>query len=100
MSLLDWISAIFVLAGAFFFFAGTVGLLRFPDAYARLHSLSKADNMGLGLVVVGLMLQAGTLAVALKMLLIWLLVLASGTTAAHLIATAALRGGVRPWRRR
>ncbi len=99
MSLLDWISAIFVLAGAFFFFAGTVGLLRFPDAYARLHSLSKADNMGLGLVVVGMMLQAGTLAVALKMLLIWLLVLAAGATAAGLVANAARRGGLSPWSR-
>ena len=99
MSFVDWISAIFVLAGAFFFFAGTVGLLRFPDVYTRLHSLSKADNMGLGLVVVGLVLQAGSLAVALKLLLTWLLVLAAGATAAGLVANAAQRSGLKPWRR-
>ncbi len=100
MNVLAWVSAGLVLIGAFFFLAGTVGLLRFPDVYNRLHSLTKADNLGLGLIAVGLVVQAGSLAVGLKMLLIWLLVLVSGATAAHLIATAALRGGVRPWRRR
>ena len=95
--LLAWVSTGLVLVGALFFLAGTVGLLRFPDVYNRLHALTKADNMGLGLIVVGLMLQSGSLAAGLEMLLIWLLVLASGATAAHLIATAALRGGVRPW---
>ena len=99
MSLLDGVSAVFVLAGAFFFLAGTVGLLRFPDVYTRLHSLSKADNLGLGLVVIGLMMRAESLSVAVKMLLIWLLVLAAGATAAGLVANAARRGGLSPWRR-
>ena len=98
-ALLAWASAGLVLVGALFFLAGTVGLLRFPDVYNRLHALTKADNMGLGLIVAGLILQSGSLVAGLEMLLIWLLVLASGATAAHLIATAALRGGVRPWRR-
>ena len=42
-------------AGAFFFLAGTVGLLRFPDTLTRLHALTKADNLGLGLIVLGLL---------------------------------------------
>ena len=42
-------------AGAFFFLAGTVGLLRFPDSLTRLHALTKADNLGLGLIVLGLL---------------------------------------------
>lgn len=99
MSLLDWVSAVLVLAGAFFFLAGTVGLLRFPDVYTRLHALGKADNVGLGLVVIGLMLRADSPSVAVKMLLIWLLVLAAGSTAACLVANAARRGGLSPWRR-
>lgn len=99
MSFLDGVSAIFVLAGAFFFLAGTVGLLRFPDVYARLHSLSKADNLGLGLVVIGLMIRAESISVAVKMFLIWLLVLAAGATTAALVANAAQSGGLRSWRR-
>ncbi len=56
---LDALTIITVSAGAFFFLAGTVGLLRFPDALSRLHALTKADNLGLGLVVLGLLFQVG-----------------------------------------
>ena len=48
-----------VIAGAFLFMAGTVGLLRFPDTLSRLHALTKVDNLGLGLIVAGLMPQVG-----------------------------------------
>ena len=58
--LLDLWTVLAVGAGVFFFFAGTVGLLRFPDTLTRLHALTKADNLGLGLVVLGLVLQAGS----------------------------------------
>ena len=51
---LDLFTVLAVSAGAFFFIAGTVGLLRFPDTLTRLHALTKADNLGLGLVVLGL----------------------------------------------
>ncbi|AHY48240.1 monovalent cation/proton antiporter, MnhG/PhaG subunit (plasmid) [Rubrobacter radiotolerans] len=98
--MLDAVTVALILTGALFFLAGTLGLLRFPDVYTRLHSLTKADNVGLGLVVLGLALQAGSATAVLKMVLVWLLVLASGATAAHLIATAALRGGIRVWRKR
>ncbi len=65
-------------AGAFFFFAGTVGLLRFPDSLTRLHALTKADNLGLGLVVLGLLPRVESLLAALKLVAIWALVLLSG----------------------
>ena len=55
---LDIVTITAVSAGAFFFLAGTVGLLRFPDPLTRLHALTKADNLGLGLVVLGLLPQA------------------------------------------
>ncbi|MFU8895188.1 MAG: monovalent cation/H(+) antiporter subunit G [Gammaproteobacteria bacterium] len=97
MSLIDWFSALLIVGGAMFFFAGTLGLLRFPDVYSRLHALTKADNVGLGLTVLGLALQAGSLAVIGKLLLIWMLVLLAGATASHLIARSSLRRGVKPW---
>ena len=75
-----------VVAGGFFFLAGTVGLLRFPDSLTRLHALTKADNLGLGLVVLGLLPQAGSVSAGLKLVCIWLLVLLSGATAGQLIA--------------
>ena len=81
-----------VVVGAFFFFAGTVGLLRFPDSLTRLHALTKADNLGLGLVVLGLLPQVDSVSAALKLVCIWLLVLLSGATAGQLIARTLHQG--------
>jgi multicomponent Na+:H+ antiporter subunit G len=94
--LIDAFSIMFIVAGAFFYLAGTVGLLRFPDAYTRLHSLTKADNLGLALVVVGLLPQSGGLLPAARLVLIWLLVLLSGAAVSQLIAHSARRQDARP----
>jgi multicomponent Na+:H+ antiporter subunit G len=92
LSALDWLSAGLLVAGALFFVAGTLGLIRLPDRLSRLHALTKADNTGLGLIVLGLILQAPSPRDGVKLVLIWLLVLAAGATGAHLIAKRALRG--------
>jgi multicomponent Na+:H+ antiporter subunit G len=89
----DIFTVVAVTAGAFFFMAGTVGLLRFPDALTRLHALTKADNLGLGLMVLGLLPQADGPLGALKLVAIWLLVQLAGATVAQLIAREARRGG-------
>lgn len=99
MSIGDGLALAALLTGAMFFLAGTIGLLRFPDVYARLHALTKADNLGLGLMCTGLAIEAWSWSVALKLGLIWILVMLASTTACHLIARTALRMGVRPWRR-
>lgn len=88
---LDIFTVVAVCAGAFFFLAGTVGLLRFPDALSRLHALTKADNLGLGLIVLGLLPQAGSVLGAAKLIAIWLLVQLAGTTVAQLLARFARR---------
>lgn len=99
MSVTEILTSILLTAGAAFFLAGTVGLLRFPDVYTRLHALTKADNVGLGLVVAGLALQAESWAVVGKLLLIWLLVLLASASVAHLVAAAARQRGVKLWKR-
>ncbi len=76
---LDILTVVAVTAGAFFFLAGTVGLLRFPDTLSRLHALTKADNLGLGLLVLGLLPQAAGPLAGLKLVVIWLLVLVAGS---------------------
>jgi multicomponent Na+:H+ antiporter subunit G len=83
-------------AGALFFVAGTIGLLRFPDPLTRLHALTKADNLGLGLVVLGLLPRADGALGALKLVLVWLLVLVAGATVSQLIARVAQRAGPSP----
>jgi multicomponent Na+:H+ antiporter subunit G len=92
--LLDIFTIAAVSSGAFFFLAGTVGLLRFPDALTRLHALTKADNLGLGLVVLGLLPRAQGPLEALKLVTVWLLVLLASGTVAQLIGRAARRGSL------
>jgi multicomponent Na+:H+ antiporter subunit G len=72
-------------------------MLRLPDLFTRLHALTKGDNVGLGLVVFGLALQADSVTAALRLVLIWLLVLLASSSTSYLMARAALRNGVRPW---
>ena len=91
MSVADGATVLLLLASAFFFLAGTLGLLRFPDAHARLHAITKADNLGLGLLVAGLSLQADSVALAAKYVLIWVAVLLASATTAYLIGGAADR---------
>jgi multicomponent Na+:H+ antiporter subunit G len=89
----DGLTILAVCAGALFFLAGTVGLLRFPDPLSRLHALTKADNLGLGLVVLGLLFQMDGLLAALKLIGVWLLTLLAGATVTQLIARAVRAGG-------
>ena len=92
----DVFTVLAVTAGAFFFLAGTVGLLRFPDTLTRLHALTKADNLGLGLVVLGLLPRAEGLLGALKLVAVWLLVLLSSAIVSQLIASVVRREGPQP----
>ena len=94
----DYLSAALLIVGSVFFLTGTLGLLRFPDVYTRLHALTKADNVGLGLLVMGLAIKAQTWAVTGKLLLIWLLVLLAGASVSHLIAKGAMQKGIKLWR--
>lgn len=87
---------IVVSLGLLFFLAGVVGLLRFPDPLSRLHALTKADALGLGLVVIGLLPQVSWPFTALKLLALWVLMVIGGSIAGQLIAAtqfAADTGG-------
>jgi multicomponent Na+:H+ antiporter subunit G len=92
---LDVFTVAAVVCGAFFFLAGTAGLLRFPDTFTRLHALTKADNLGLGLVILGLLPRVDSVFTAGKLVCVWLLVLLSGAVASQLIARSQRRRGMK-----
>lgn len=75
--------------GLFFYAAGTVGLLRFPDAASRLYALTKADNVGLGFVALAAALQWGSLVIAAKIAALWLFAILAAGTSAQLMARVA-----------
>lgn len=86
---LSWVAMV---AGLSFFLSGAVGLLRFPDLFSRLHAVTKADTVGFGLLAAALMCRSGSWREALVLLLVWLLVLASGATNCQLLARYGERG--------
>ena len=90
---LELLGIALVVVGCAFYGAGTVGLLRFPDVYARLHALTKADNQGLLLVCLGLAVLAGSARVAFLLLAVWSVGLVAAAVSAHLIARHARQTG-------
>lgn len=94
--LFDILSWICLLTGGFFGVTGAVGLLRFPDFYTRLHAASVTDTSCAGLIVVGLILQAGISLMSIKLLLILLILAYTSPTATHALAKAAMHGGLKP----
>jgi multicomponent Na+:H+ antiporter subunit G len=97
VQLLRWLGDACLVLGALFSLAGTVALLRFPDVYTRLHALAKVDNLGIGFILVGLLPRAETVAAGLKLVLVWLLVLAASSAVSFLIARRAQRRGIVHW---
>jgi multicomponent Na+:H+ antiporter subunit G len=99
MYIRDVVGIVMILLGVPFFLAGTIGLLRLPDVFTRSHALTKADNLGLGLIVTGLIVQAEVWTSALKLLLIWILVLISSAGVCHIVANAAVKRGIKIWKK-
>lgn len=98
MTITTALSAALAVLGVGFYCAGTLGLLRFPDLFTRLHALTKADNVGLGLLVAALALVADSWTEVLLLVVLWAVAMAAGASSAHAVARAALRSGLEPWR--
>lgn len=99
MNAIDILVFAMLVAAMFFYAAGSIGLIRFPDVYTRLHALTKADNLGLGLIVAAVAIYSRSIEVALKLIVIEALLLIGSATVSHLIAQSARVGGVKPWRK-
>jgi multicomponent Na+:H+ antiporter subunit G len=96
--LADVLSWVFILAGLFFVLTGSLGVLRMPDVYCRLHAGGMTDTMGAGFLLVGMAIQAGWTLLALRLLLVYGFLLFTSPISTHALARAALSGGVEPYR--
>ena len=105
MTIFAIIAMVLVLLGLFFYLAGTVGILRLPDFYTRLHAAGKCDSFASVLIIVGIAIynletfSFGALLVSIKLLLIAAFVFVTSPTATHAITEAALVLGVKPWKK-
>jgi multicomponent Na+:H+ antiporter subunit G len=99
MVLLDAIIIILFLVGIFFFIVGTVGLLRLPDVFTRIHATTKSDTLGAASILTALALYSGEFFTASKMFLLITFIFLANPTSAHAIARAAYLSGERPYDR-
>lgn len=83
-------------AGLFFSGVASLGVLRLPDFYARLHAVGKAETLGVLLTLTGLAVWQGLTLTTLKLLFVAVFFFLTNPTATHAIARAALRTGTRP----
>lgn len=92
----EGLAVLFIASGVFFFLVSTIGLLRLPDVYTRLHATSKADTLGAGLSLLGVILYLGWSLTSLKLLVVIAFIWITSPTASHLIGKAAYRSKVKP----
>ncbi len=93
IDLLSWAA---LLGGGFFYVVGAIGLNRMPDIFTRMHAVSVSDTLGVGLLTLGMLLQAGFTLVAVKLIMIMVLMMWTGAVATHALARAALHDGEKP----
>ena len=94
--IVDALSWALLVAGGFFSIVGTVGLVRLPDFFTRMHGASVTDTLGAGLILLGLVLQAGLTLVAVKLGFLAIFIFFASPAATHALVKAALARGVRP----
>lgn len=97
------LAAIFIVLGLLFFTGGSIGIIRFPDFYSRLHPAGKLDTMGLLMSMAGMALYTAqefslsTILTSLKIMLIVVFIFITSPTATHAILDAGVRAGLGPW---
>lgn len=91
------LATVFILGGLFFFATATIGLLRFPDFFTRLHATGKGDTLAVFLCLLGFAIHEGLSLTALKLILIAVFMFLAQPTATHAISRAGIRRGLKPW---
>ena len=97
VNIVSMISWFLMLSGAFFILSGAVGVLRFPDFYSRIHPSGLIDSAGAPLILVGIAIQYGMTLITLKILLLVVFLLFTGSTSTHALVKAAMLTGLRPY---
>lgn len=90
------LTAICLIIGCLFIMMAAIGIVRFPDFFARTHPASKGDTLGQAFILLGLMIYEGLTLISFKLLVILVLVLIANPTATFFLAKAADVSGARP----
>jgi len=97
MNITNILFILFMVGGLFFFTTATIGLLRFPDFFSRLHATGKGDTLAVFLSLIGLGIYEGFSLTSLKIVFIAVFMFLAQPTATHAISRAGFRSGLKPW---
>lgn len=86
-----------LITGSVFCLIGVVGIIRFPDAYTRMHAASLVETLGAGLILLGLILQAGFSLISAKLALIFIFLFLTNPTTTHALSRALIYAGIKPY---
>ncbi len=91
------VTAVFLAIGCFLFIVASIGVMRFPDFYTRLHAAGKVDTMGQTFILLGLLFYSGFSLVGIKLVIIMAFIYIINPTATHFLTKAAYVRGLKPW---
>lgn len=94
-----FLTGFFLAIGCFLLLVASIGVIRFPDFFSRMHAAGKADTMGQSSIIIGLIIYSGFNQVSLKLVIIMIMILIINSTATHYLAKAAYTKGVKPWQK-
>ncbi|OZU89895.1 Na+/H+ antiporter subunit G [Virgibacillus indicus] len=97
--IINILTILFLLVGTFFILSASIGIVRFPDVYTRLHAATKASTLGIACILIGsfLYLYVAHSIVSGKLLLAIVFILLTAPVSAHMISRAAHKNGVKPY---
>lgn len=100
MNIQNILTVIFLVSGAFFMMAGSIGIVRLPNYFNRVHAASMSDTLGIILFTAGMMIYNGLDINSIKLLIIFILVALTNPVGSHALTRAAFYSGVKPWFRK
>jgi multicomponent Na+:H+ antiporter subunit G len=95
--LITYIAGILIIIGSVFSLVASIGLLRLPDLYTRMHAAAKAGTLGSGLMMIAMAFVAEDLAASTRAFAGVVFILLTAPITAHLLARAAYNVGYKLW---
>ncbi|PAV28982.1 Na+/H+ antiporter subunit G [Virgibacillus profundi] len=97
--IINIIIILFLLVGTLFILSASIGIVRFPDVYTRLHAATKGSTLGIACILIGafLYLYSAHSIVSGKLLLAIVFILLTAPVSAHMISRAAHNNGIKPF---
>ena len=91
------VTTVLLALGCVISLTGSLGLLRMPDFYTRLHTAGKTDSLGQVVILVGLVFVTPDLLTQIKLVAVAMILMVVAPTATHAITKAAHLHELRPW---